>query len=142
MTDENGRVRGMNDEAPPGHDPYTAYDDFDAEVKGAADALAPLGIQVKRFTIDDAQKNDGPMVSLGLEVKREAAQHASVLTGDLADDLDLTDTATQRKIAQAVGAAEDQLGLGLAGMPTWKQACALSEVFDPDASLHLGAHRN
>ena len=29
MTDENGRIRGMNDEAPPGHDPYTAYDEFD-----------------------------------------------------------------------------------------------------------------
>lgn len=29
MTDESGRRRGMNDEAPPGADPYTAYDDFD-----------------------------------------------------------------------------------------------------------------
>lgn len=29
MTDEPGRSRGMNDEAPPGADPYTAYDDFD-----------------------------------------------------------------------------------------------------------------
>src|SRR6186997_1070654 len=29
MTDENGRIRGMNDEAPPGHDPYTAYAEFD-----------------------------------------------------------------------------------------------------------------
>jgi agmatinase len=29
MTDEPGRdIRGMNDEAPPGADPYTAYDDF------------------------------------------------------------------------------------------------------------------
>src|SRR4026209_417037 len=28
MTDENGRIRGMNDEAPPGHDPSTAYDEF------------------------------------------------------------------------------------------------------------------
>jgi agmatinase len=29
MTDENGRGRGPNDEAPPGLDPYTAYDEFD-----------------------------------------------------------------------------------------------------------------
>jgi agmatinase len=29
MTDENGRIRGMNDEAPAGHDPYTAYAEFD-----------------------------------------------------------------------------------------------------------------
>jgi agmatinase len=29
MTDENGRARGMNDEAPGGHDPYTAYGEFD-----------------------------------------------------------------------------------------------------------------
>jgi len=29
MTDETGRHRGMNDEAPPGADQYTAYDDFD-----------------------------------------------------------------------------------------------------------------
>jgi agmatinase len=29
MTDESGRNRGMNDEAPPGHDPYIAYDEFD-----------------------------------------------------------------------------------------------------------------
>jgi agmatinase len=29
MTDENGRNRGMNDESPPGHDPYIAYDEFD-----------------------------------------------------------------------------------------------------------------
>src|SRR6188472_1814901 len=29
MTDENGRARGMNDEAPLGLDPYTAYDEFD-----------------------------------------------------------------------------------------------------------------
>ena len=29
MTDEDGRTRGMNDEADPGLDPYTAYDDFD-----------------------------------------------------------------------------------------------------------------
>jgi agmatinase len=29
MTDENGRPRGKNDEAPPGSDPYTAYDEFD-----------------------------------------------------------------------------------------------------------------
>lgn len=29
MTDEPGRSRGMNDEAPPGADPYTAYADFD-----------------------------------------------------------------------------------------------------------------
>jgi len=28
MTDEPDRSRGMNDEAPPGADPYTAYDDF------------------------------------------------------------------------------------------------------------------
>jgi agmatinase len=28
MTDVNGRASGMNDEAPPGSDPYTAYDDF------------------------------------------------------------------------------------------------------------------
>src|SRR6186713_1787145 len=29
MTDENGRARGMNDEAPASLDPYTAYVDFD-----------------------------------------------------------------------------------------------------------------
>lgn len=29
MTDDHRRSRGMNDEAPPGADPYTAYDDFD-----------------------------------------------------------------------------------------------------------------
>jgi agmatinase len=28
MTDVNGRTSGMNDEAPPGSDPYTAYDEF------------------------------------------------------------------------------------------------------------------
>jgi agmatinase len=29
MTDVNGRASGMNDEAPPGSDPYTAFDEFD-----------------------------------------------------------------------------------------------------------------
>jgi agmatinase len=29
MTDENGRSRGMNDGAPPGSDPYTAFPEFD-----------------------------------------------------------------------------------------------------------------
>lgn len=111
--------------------------DFDADVKSATDTLAPIGIKVNKFTIEDAEKNDGPIVALGQEVKQSAAQHADLLKDDLADGLDPSDTATQRKVTLAIGSASEQLALGLSGMATWKLVTGLSDAITTQVGVEL-----
>jgi agmatinase len=92
MTDENGRARGLNDEAPAGLDPYTAYDDFDLPtyvglpsfqklpwVTDAA-ALAERGpdVAIVGAPFDDAVSHR-PGARFGPRAIRQASYHSGAI---------------------------------------------------------------
>lgn len=92
MTDELGRQRGMNDEAPPGADPYTAYDDFDLpsyvglpsfqKLAWIPDA-AQLALRRPDVAIVGAPYDDSTSHRPGARFGPRAIRQASYMSGDL-----------------------------------------------------------
>src|SRR3989337_504924 len=93
MPDEPGRdIRGMNDEAPPGADPYTAYDDFNLPAyvglpsfqklpwitDAAALAAERPAVAIVGAPYDDAVSHR-PGARFGPRAIRQASYHAGAI---------------------------------------------------------------
>ncbi len=92
MTDVNGRGRGMNDEAPPGDDPYTAFDEFDLPsyvglpsfqklpwlTDAAALAERRPDVAIVGAPLDDAVSHR-PGARFGPRAIREASYHSGAI---------------------------------------------------------------
>ena len=107
---------------------------FDEAVVKARTALAPVQVNVQSFVPKDTIDSKGPMAALGKTLADRAAELTRVISGDLAEGLDLSSPQIQHQVIAAIGAAVKDVEIGLEGLDTWKLLQSIAQAFDQEAS--------
>lgn len=112
---------------------------FTVALTSAKTALASIGQKLPEFIPSDTRDKTGSMAELGKKFTDQAAESVSVISADLAPNLDLTLAAVQQQVASAIDAARSEMDQGLAGLPSWSTNSTIATALTPEASATLAA---
>lgn len=112
---------------------------FTEALTSAKTALASIGQKLPEFVPLDTRDKTGAMAELGKQFTDQAAESVSVISADLAPNLDLTLAAVQQHVASAIEAARTEMDLGLAGLPSWSTNSTIATALTPETSATLAA---
>ena len=112
---------------------------FSEALLKARTALAPVKVDVYSFVPNDTNDSTGPMAAFGKGLTARAVQLTRVISGDLAEGLDLSIPQIQHQVIAALADAEKDVKLGLDGLNTWKSLQSIAEAFDQETSERLKA---
>ncbi len=113
--------------------------EFDQALELARGALAPVQVSVPSFVPADTDDVQGAMAAFGTQIKDRAAELAQVVSGDLAEHLQLSSALTQNQVIGAITAAELDLKGGIEALETWKEFGSISSALDESASESASA---
>jgi hypothetical protein len=104
--------------------------DFNQALEQARAALAPVQVDVPSFVPTDTDDVQGAMAAFGKQLKDRAAELAQVVSGDLAENLQLSSAQTQNQVIAAISAAEADLKAGIEGLETWNEFGSIANALD------------
>lgn len=107
---------------------------FDEAVNKARVALAPVQVEVASFVPKDTNDGKGPMATFGKTLADRATDLTQVISGELAEGLDLSNPKIQHQVIAAITAADEDLKTGIEGLETWKTLQSIAQAFDAKAS--------
>ena len=105
----------------------------------ARDALAPVELEVPAFVPSDTTDDQGRMSTLGKQLAARATELTQVVSGDLAEGLDLSNPKVQHQVIGIVAAAEEDLKVGIEGLDTWISLQSIGQAFNSEASSKVRA---
>lgn len=107
---------------------------FAEALSEARAALTPVDVEVPEFLPRDTAEEDGPMSTFGKQLVVRAAELTQVISGDLAESLDLSSPKTQQQVIGSLAAAKDQVEAGIEGLEAWKFLQSIAQALTPEAS--------
>ena len=107
---------------------------FDEAVGKARTALEPTQEDVHPFVPKDTNDRNGQMAMFGKTLANRAAELTQVISGDLAEGLDLSQSQIQHEVIAAIEAAKRDVETGLEGLNAWKLLQSITQAFDQEAS--------
>ena len=107
---------------------------FDEAVTKARVVLAPVQVDVPSFVPKDTNDGKGHMATFGKTLADRAAALTQVISGELAEGLDLSDSKIQQQVIANIAAADEDLKTGIEGLETWKTLQSIAQAFDAEAS--------
>ena len=114
-----------------------ARNEFDRAIEEARGALAAVQMVVSDFTPADTEDSGGQMAAFGKTLTERAAELTQVVSNDLANGLDLASAPVQHQVISAIGAAQEDLKAGLAGLPSWKALQLIAQALDKDSAKRV-----
>ena len=115
----------------------TTRTQFDEAVVKARTVLAPVQVNVQSFVPKDTIDSKGPMAALVNTLVDRAAQLTRVISGDLAEGLDLSSPETQHQVIAMIAEAVKDVEIGLEGLDTWKSLQSIAQALDQEASERI-----
>ena len=106
---------------------------FDA-LKATRASLKPVDVEVPEFVPRDTVDEHGPMSTAGKQLATRAAELTQVISGDLAENLDLTSPKIQQQVIGSLAAARAQVELGIEGLDAWTFLQSIAQALTPEAS--------
>ncbi|MEO8909789.1 MAG: ATP-binding protein [Gemmatimonadaceae bacterium] len=110
---------------------------FSDSLSTAKEALVSIGKTMTELVPSDTRDKGGAMATLGKTLTDQAAAAVSVISTDLAPNLDLTSAAVQQRVAMAIDAAKAEMNQGLSGLPLWTTISSIATALSPEASASL-----
>lgn len=110
---------------------------FTDSLSTARTALASIEQKLPEFIPSDTRDKTGPMAELGKKISDQAAASMSVISADLAPNLDLTLAAVQQQVATAIDAAKTEMNQGLSGLTAWTTISNIATALPPETSASL-----
>lgn len=110
---------------------------FTDSLSTARTALASIKQKLPEFIPSDTRDQTGPMAELGKKISDQAAASVSVISADLAPNLDLTLAAVQQHVATAIDAAKTEMNQGLSGLTAWATISNIATALPPETSASL-----
>ena len=114
-----------------------ARQQFNEAVVKARTALAPVPVDVPSFVPKHTNDSKGPMATLGKTLAVRAAELTQVISADLAEGLDLSNSKIQHRVIAAVAEAARDLENGLEDLGTWKSLQSIAQACDQEASEQI-----
>ena len=110
---------------------------FDEAVGKARTALEPTQEDVHPFVPKDTNDRNGQMAMFGKMLANRTAELTQVISGDLAEGLDISKPQIQHKVIGAIESAKKDVETGLEGLDTWKLLQSIAQTFDQKASEQI-----
>ena len=107
-----------------------AMKDFDEAITEARNTLAAVGADVAHFTIAHTEDENRDMANFGKMLIKHATELTQVVSSDLASGLDLTKSSVRNQVISAIGAAQEDLKVGIEGLPSWKTLQSIAQALD------------
>ncbi len=114
-----------------------ARKDFDLAIEEARGVLATVQMVVPDFTPANTDDSEGQMAKFGKMLTDRAAELTQVVSSDLANGLDLGSAPVQHQVISAIGAAQEDLKAGLAGLPSWKDLQTIVQALDKERAKRV-----
>ena len=107
---------------------------FTDALSEARAALTPVDVEVPAFVPKDTADDHGLMSTFGKQLVGRAAELTQVISGDLAEGLDLSSPKTQQEIVGSLAAAKEQVEAGIESLEAWKFLQSIAQALTPEAS--------
>jgi energy-coupling factor transporter ATP-binding protein EcfA2 len=115
----------------------TAKNEFDQAITEARSVLAAVQVSVPDFIPLDTDDDSSEMARFGKMLTDRAAELTLVVSNDLAGSLNLANPSVQQQIIVAIGAAQEDLNLGLEGLASWKLLQSVAGALDEESAKRI-----
>lgn len=112
---------------------------FDSALVSCRTEMKKVDRRVPEFLPADTGDQDGELAKLGKELNGRSAELIEVIAGDLAEDIDLSQPASQQSVAVAIAAAREDLEKGIKSLPFWQHLELLQGEVDDTAARSIQA---
>ena len=117
----------------------TGRREFHDALTDAREALAPVELEVPTFVPGDTTDDQGHMSSFGKQLAARATELTQVVSGDLAEGLDLSTPRVQHQVIGIVATVKEDLKVGIEGLDTWINLKSIGQAFNSEASSKVKA---
>jgi energy-coupling factor transporter ATP-binding protein EcfA2/SOS-response transcriptional repressor LexA len=107
---------------------------FNEAVSKARIVLASIPVDVPSFVPKDTNDGNGPMAAFGKTLADRATELTQVISGELAEGLDLSNSNVQHQVIAAIAGAKEDVETGIEGLDIWKSLHSIAQAFDEEAS--------
>ncbi len=111
-----------------------AMKEFNEAIAETRDALAAVEVAVPDFTIAHTGDERSDMANFGKMLIDHATELTKVVSSDLAIGLDLTKSPVRNQVISAIGAAQEDLKVGIEGLPSWKTLQSIAQVLNEETA--------
>ncbi|MGO9936175.1 MAG: hypothetical protein ACLPH3_00750, partial [Terracidiphilus sp.] len=115
----------------------TATNEFEQAIEAARVALSALKIVVPDFVPANTDDEAGEMTKFGKMLTDRAGELTQVISTDLTSGLALENPSVQIQVVSAIAAAQEDIGLGLEGLQSWKFLQPIVQALDDGAVLQI-----